>query len=165
VPAAAIAMQTAFKWTVTNYFAVDARGIGFSTFFLPPAKPGAGSFYPGANFDSTGQPLRGESNYRLHVSPNVPVSEFWSATVYNPETSALFLNSTRPTIDSLAKAVQKNADGSVDVYFGQKAPAGHELTWIHAPAGRTFPPWFRFHGPEQAVFDKSWKMADIELVR
>jgi hypothetical protein len=23
-------------------------------------------------------------------------------------------------------------------------------------------PWFRFYGPEKALFDKSWKMPDIE---
>jgi len=43
--------QTGFKWTVASYFDVDSRGIAFSTFFLPPAKLGAGSFYLGANFD------------------------------------------------------------------------------------------------------------------
>jgi len=165
VPVAPLAVKTGFKWTVPSYFDVDSRGIGFSSFFLPPAKLGAGSFYLGANFDGGGQPLRGENNYRLHVSANVPVSQFWAVTIYNSETSALFLDLTRPTLDSLNKEMRKNADGSVDIYFGPKAPAGHESNWIATPAGKSWTPWFRFYGPEKALFDKSWKMPDIEQIK
>jgi hypothetical protein len=126
LPTLPIGLQTGFRWTVANYFDVDSRGIAFSTFFLPPAKLGKGSFYLGANFDCSGQPLRGENTYRLHVPANVPVSQFWAVTIYNSETSALFLNLKRPTLDSLDKEMHKNADGSVDIYFGSKAPAGQE---------------------------------------
>lgn len=105
VPVSAIAPQTGFKWTVANYFDVDSRGLGFASFFLPPAKLGAGSFYLGANFDSSGQPLRGEHTYRLHVPAKVPVSQFWDLTIYNSETLALFLNLTRPTLGSLDKGL------------------------------------------------------------
>jgi hypothetical protein len=165
LPVAPIAMKTGFKWTVANYFDVDARGIGFASFFLPPAKVGAGSFYLGANFDSSGQPFRGDKTYSLHVPPNVPVSQFWALTVYNTETQALFLNSTRPTLDALNKGLRKNADGSVDIYIGPKAPAGREANWIYTPAGKSWFPWFRFYGPEKALFDKSWKMPDIAQVK
>jgi hypothetical protein len=103
--------QTGFQWAVPNYFDVDTRGAAFAGFFLPPAKLGGGSFYLAANFDSSGQPLRGENNYRLHVPANVPVSQFWAVTIYNSETSALFLDLPRPTLDSLDKGLRKNADG------------------------------------------------------
>ena len=165
VPVAPIATQTGFKWTVANYFDVDSRGIGFSSFFLPPAKLGGGTFYLGANFDSSGQTLRGENTYRLRVPVNVPVSQFWALTIYNSETSALFLNLTRPTLDSLDKGVRKNSDGSVDLYLGPKAPAGQESNWIQTPPGKSWFGWFRFYGPEKSLFDKSWKMPDIEKVR
>jgi hypothetical protein len=134
VPVAKIAVETGFKWTVVNYFDVDARGIGFSGFFLPPAKLGSGSFYLGANFDGSGKPLRGENNYRLHVPADVPISQFWSLTVYNSETQALFLNVTRPTVASLDNGLRKNADGSVDIYIGPKALAGQEANWIDTPS-------------------------------
>ncbi len=165
VPVSKIAVETGFKWTVANYFDVDSRGIAFSSFFLPPAKLGSGSFYLGANFDGSGQPLRSENNYRLHVPANVPVSQFWSLTVYNGETQALFLDMARPTLDSLDKAMRKNADGSVDIFIGPKVPAGQESNWIQTPAGKGWFPWFRFYGPEKALFDKSWKMPDIERVQ
>ena len=95
VPVAAIGPHTGFKWAVADYFDVDSRGIGFSSFFLPPAKLGGGSFYLGASFDSSGQPLRGENTYRLRVPAQVPVREFWALTVYSSETAALPLNVTR----------------------------------------------------------------------
>jgi hypothetical protein len=165
LPTLPIGLQTGFRWTVANYFDVDSRGIAFSTFFLPPAKLGKGTFYLGANFDSSGQPLRGENTYRLHVPVNVPVSQFWAVTIYNTETSALFLNLTRPTLDSLDKEMRKNADGSVDIYFGSKAPAGQEPNWIYTPAEKRWFPWFRFYGPLKSLFDNSWKMPDIEIVK
>jgi hypothetical protein len=31
--------------------------------------------------------------------------------------------------------VQRNADGSVDIYFGPKAPAGHEANWVPTDPG------------------------------
>ena len=158
-------LKTGFKWTVANYFDVDSRGIGFSSFFVPPAKLGTGSFYLGANFDASGQPLRGENTYRLHVPANVPVSQFWAVTIYNSETSALFVDLTRPTLDSLDKGMRKNADGSVDIYFGPKAPAGQESNWIYTPAEKSWFPWFRFYGPLKSLFDNSWKMPDIEIVK
>ena len=83
-------------------------------------------------------------------------------TVYSDETSALFLNLTRPTLDSLDKGLHKNANGSVDIYIGSKAPAGQEANWIQTPTDKSWTPWFRFYGPEKPLFDKSWKMPDIE---
>jgi hypothetical protein len=165
VPVSPIAVQTGFKWTVANYFDVDSRGIGFSSFFVPPAKLGSGSFYLGANFDSGGQPLRGENTYRLRVPANVPVSQFWALTVYSSETAALFLNLTRPTLDSLDKGIRKNVDGSVDIYIGPKVPAGQDSNFICTPPGKNWFPWFRFYGPEKALFDKSWAMPDLEMVK
>jgi hypothetical protein len=93
------------------------------------------------------------------------VSQFWAVTFYNSETSALFLNLTRPTLDSLDKRLSKNVDGSVDVYFGPKASVGEGSNWIETPAGTSWFPWFRFYGPEKALFDKSWTMPDIEKVQ
>lgn len=62
------------------------------------------------------------------------------------------------------KAVQKNADGSVDIYVGPKAPVGKEANWIYTRPGKKWYPWFRFYGPQKGIFDKSWKLPDIERV-
>jgi hypothetical protein len=58
----------------------------------------------------------------------------------------------------------KNADGSVDVYLAPTAPAGKESNWVPTSSDGRFEVLFRFYGPENALFDKTWKMADIEEV-
>ena len=164
VPVSPFAQKTGFSWKDANYFDVDSRALAMAGFFLPPAKLGGGSFYLGAYSDSSGQTLSGEHTYHLHVPKDVPVSQFWSVTVYDFERQTLFPN-TRPSLDSLDKTMRKNSDGSVDIYMGPKAPAGQESNWIPTPEGKSWFPWFRFYGPEKALFDKSWKMPDIEKLK
>jgi hypothetical protein len=164
IPMPAIAAKTEFLWEVPNYFDVDARGITLASFFGPVKTLGAGSFYLNTFFDKSGGRLTGANTYRLRVPPNVPASEFWSLTVYDQVTAAFFPNSTRLAVASLDKGIRKNADGSVDVYIGPKAPTGMESNWIYTPPGKNWYPWFRFYGPEKAIFDKSWKLPDIEKV-
>jgi hypothetical protein len=159
-----IGIETQAHWEIPNYFDVDARGIAFSTYFCPPAKTGSGSFYLNTFKDNSGQPLEGGNNYRLHVSAEVPVREFWSVTVYSLETSSFFFNATRLTLGSLDKELRKNTDGSVDLYFGPKPPASQESNWLYTQDGQKWFPWFRFYGPEKPLFDKQWKMPNIERV-
>ena len=118
--------KTEFHWETPNYFNVDSRAVTLSAFFAPTAKLGSGSFYLGTYHDSSGKNLRGENAYRLRVPANGPVFEFWALTVYDRETAALFRNSDRPTLGSLDKGLLKNADGSLDLYVGSKAPDGKE---------------------------------------
>ena len=164
IPTPPITMQTGFKWDMPDYFGVDARAIALFQYFCPTAKLGTGSFYFGSFHDHSGKPLEGGSNYRLHVPANVPVSQFWSITIYRLRTSSFFLDSTRLTLGSLDKELRKNADGSVEIYIGPKPPAGQEANWLYTPAGEKWFPWFRVYGPEKAIMDKSWKLPDIEKI-
>jgi hypothetical protein len=164
VPTPPITVPTGFKWDMPDYFGVDARAIALYQYFCPTAKLGTGSFYFGSFHDHSGKPLEGGNNYRLHVPPKVPVSQFWSITIYSLKTASFFLNSTRLTLGSLDKELRKNADGSVDIYIGPKAPAGQEANWLYTPVGEKWFPWFRVYGPEKAIMDKSWKLPDIERV-
>jgi hypothetical protein len=165
LPSPPITMPTEFKWEMPSYFGVDSRAIALSQYFCPTAKLGTGSFYFGTFHDSSGKALQGGNNYRLHVPANVPVREFWSFTVYSLKTSSFFLNSPRLTLGSLDKGLLKNADGSVDIYIGPKAPRGKESNWLYTPAGQKWFPWFRLYGPEKAVFEKTWKLPDIERIK
>jgi hypothetical protein len=165
VPSPPITMPTGFKWKTQTYFDVDSRAIALSQYFCPTAKLGTGSFYFGTFHDHSGNPLEGGNNYRLHVSADVPVREFWSVTAYSLETSSFFLNSTRLTLGSLDKGLHKNADGTVDVYFGPKSPVGEESNWLYTQPGQKWFPWFRAYGPEKAILDKTWKLPDIEKVK
>lgn len=164
LPGPPIAVKTEFHWETPDYFDVDSRAVLFYALSGPPAKLGSGSFYLGTYHDSSGNNLNGANTYRLRVPANVPVRQFWALTVYSRDTAALFRDSDRPTLGSLDKGLVKNADGSVDLYIGPKAPDGKEANWIYTPAGKMWFPWFRLYGPEKAVFDKIWKLPDIEKI-
>lgn len=64
---------------------------------------------------------------KLHVPVKVPAKIFWSVTVYNLGDRSMIANDQKkPALDSSQK-LQFNPDGSVDLYFGPKAPAGGAL--------------------------------------
>jgi hypothetical protein len=59
------------------------------------------------------------------------------------------------------KDVSSNAPA--DLYFGPVAPAGQQGRWIKTIPGRGWFAYFRIYGPEQPVFDGSWKPGDFEV--
>jgi hypothetical protein len=72
-------------------------------------------------------------------------------------------NQQFPSVSSQDKTVQKNADGSFDVYFGPKAPAGKESNWIQTLPGQTWFTILRLYGPLEPWFNKTWRPGEIEL--
>jgi hypothetical protein len=66
-------------------------------------------------------------------------------------------------VSSLSKP-EVNADGSVDVYFGSKAPKGKENNWVKTDPDEGFFVVFRFNGPLEGYIDKTWVLNDFELV-
>jgi hypothetical protein len=52
----------------------------------------------------------------------------------------------------------------VDVYFGPKAPSGKESNWVPTSANGQFEVLYRFYSPEKPLFDKTWKLPDIEKI-
>ena len=165
VPVPPIGGQSGFTWEAANYFDVDSRGIGFFSFCAPPKKLGAATFYLSTFKDTDGQLLSGDKTYRLRVPPNPPVNQFWAVTVYSLDEAAFIREASRNSIDSYDQKVRKNADGSVDVNFGPTPPAGQESNWISTAPGKGWFPFFRFYGPEKPLFEKTWKLPDIEKVK
>ncbi len=148
-----------------NSYAFDGRAVMYSIAYFSPKTLGTGQFYVLAIHDSAGHPLDGSKTYRLTVPPNTPVRQYWSATVYDGQTHALIKNVSRASCASNGGDVQKNADGSVDVYFAPKSPAGKESNWVPTDPNGKFELLFRFYGPDKALFDKSWKLSDIEQIK
>ena len=58
--------------------------------------------------------------------------------------------------------IQKDETGGVAIYFGPEPPEGFEFNWI--PTGEDFYLLFRFYEPNEAVFDKSFVLPDIERI-
>ena len=127
---------------------------------------GAGSQYAGNALDADGNYLDGAKNYRLRLPPNIPVKTFWSIIPYDTQTRSVLQTDQRDTaLASEMGTVKPNADGSTDVYFGPKAPAGKESNWIQTVPGKQ---WFiilRLYGALDPWFDKTWRPGEIELVK
>ncbi len=127
--------------------------------------PGVGQRYIASYKDSSGRWLNGSNTYRLHVPANPPVKQFWSVTYYDEDTRRMAPTAQgRPDISSRKEGIVKNSDGSIDVYFGPKAPEGHEANWVETNPGKGWFTYFRFYGPTEAFFDKSWALPDFEKV-
>ena len=136
------------------------RSIGCEVVFAV----GAGQFYLISIRDKDGEPFDGGKTYRLSVPPNVPIDQYWSVTAYDRQTHALIRSMPRPSRSSRVPELQRNSDGSIDVYFGPDAPAGKETNWVPTDLNRGFELMFRLYGPRKEFFDKIWKLADVEQV-
>ena len=150
-------------YAAADAYPVDARGLVFSFAFFTPKGP-TGSFYLMDIRDKAGEAFDGGKTYRLTVPANVPARQYWSATVYDRATHTLIRDQKTVSRSSQNPGLQKNADGSVDLYFGPKAPAGNEPNWVPTNPSGQFEVLFRFYGPEKPLFDKTWMLPDIERV-
>jgi hypothetical protein len=68
-----------------------------------------------------------------------------------------------PLVSSQNKGVQANADGSVDIYFGPKAPPGKESNWVQTIPGKAWWTILRLYGPLEPWFKQSWRPDNIVL--
>lgn len=127
--------------------------------------PGVGSAYLGAYKDKNDHWFDGSKTYRLRVPANPPAKNFWSLTVYDTYNRVQLDNPTQTAdISSRKAALKKNADGSVDLYVGPKAPAGWQDNWIETVPGKAWFAYFRFYGPTEGYFQRSYALPDFEEV-
>ncbi|MNQ28031.1 hypothetical protein D3C85_413000 [compost metagenome] len=150
----------------------SSRATGFSYWatFAPkrlgdPGKLPA-SYYLMNFRDKSGTLLKGTGLYRLNVPADTPVNDFWSVIAYDLSTNAfIHTEENRVGLSSYDKnKMIVNPDGSVDIYIGEKAPQGKEKNWIPT-GGKDFWLMMRYYGPQKALFDKKWKMPDVEAVK
>jgi hypothetical protein len=167
-----------WNWVVLNrpdqetehYSQLDERlhytyGAIYTSPNIGSKKPGPGSEYVQTFKDKDGNHLDGAKSYRLHVPPEVPAASFWSVTLYDTATRSMLVNASNDAARSSYDKLKANADGSLDLYFGAKAPTGFEGNWIETVPGKGFYPMFRFYAPKPALFDGSWKLPDVELMK
>jgi hypothetical protein len=131
---------------------------------------GAGSQYLYSHSDSDHNTLDGAETYRLHVPANVPAKDFWSITLYDPISRSMLqgTGSDDVTIDSYEKLIQ-NEDGSFDLYVGpngSKVPAKYRGTPNYSATNpdKGLMVYFRFYGPLEPFFDKTWQLNSFEKI-
>ncbi|KAF2515896.1 DUF1254 domain-containing protein [Flavobacterium zhairuonense] len=153
------------NYTAPNIYPVSERAISYSMAYFSAKHLGTGQFYLMTIKDDKGQEFDGSKLYQLHLPANVPVKLYWSITAYDRETHALIKGMKYFSRASTTPGIQKNSDGSVDIYFGAKAPAGKESNWVPTDPKGKFELLARFYGPEKGFFEKTWKMGDVTEVK
>jgi hypothetical protein len=159
--------QHGFEFVSNDAVEIDKRAAAwfFFTFYPKVLTDRAGTVYLAPIADSNGRPLEAGKTYKLRVPKDVPAREFWSLTMYDRRTWAFVNNPLdRAGLGSFNMEQMKvNADGSVDLYVGPNAPAGLESNWIPTMGKEPYL-WFRLYGPEEAFWDKSFKLLDLDEV-
>ena len=92
---------------------------------------GKGSQYAWGYLDSKGDYLDGGKSYKLNLPGDAPAEKFMSVVVYDSQTrSMLQTDQPYPNKNNKRDKLITNDDGSIDLYFGPKAPKGKEANWV-----------------------------------
>lgn len=143
---------------------IDLRAMSYFYLTYYPKELGPASFYIVALRDADGKQLHAQDTYCLKVPKDTPAKDFWSVIAYSMVTKGFIRGA-----ESVGRSSRQldemtvNDDGSVNVYFAPTAPDGKEANWI--PTGEDFFLMFRLYGPEEAAFDKTWQLGEIEKVK
>jgi hypothetical protein len=154
-------------WDSQGYVNTDRRAaFAYIAIGMSPAMVekhvGAGSQYLMTAHDAEGAFLDGGRSYRLKIPPKIPAKNFWSVVAYDADSRSILRNSQEfPTVSTYT-GPDVNRDGSIDIWFGPRAPTNGSKNWIQTTPGKGWFTMFRFYGPLEPFFDKSWKPGDIE---
>jgi hypothetical protein len=158
------AIETDWSYEYPTHFDYNARGSLYYAIITSVKNYGSATFYLDLAETPDGQWLDGGKNYKLVMPPDVPVRDFWAITTYDLETASYLRDIEPSSIDSTMESVQRNGDGSVDIYFGPAPPNGMESNWLPTDPERRFFLLARFYGPEPEIVNGSFELNDIELI-
>jgi hypothetical protein len=123
------------------------------------------ALYPTSFVDGDDKALSGANRYTLHFEKGLtpPVNAFWSVTMYDPDSFFVENPIHRYAISSWMP-LQRNADGSLDIYIQHDSPgAAKEANWLPAPQGE-FNLTMRLYWPRSekpSILDGSWKLPPV----
>ncbi len=127
---------------------------------------GKGSQYAWGYLNSNGDYLDGGKSYKLNLPGDVPAEKFMSVVLYDSQTRSMLQTGQRfPNKNNKRDKMITNDDGSIDLYFGPKAPKGKEANWIQTVPKKGWFCLLRLYSPTEAWFDKTWRPGEIELVK
>jgi len=123
------------------------------------------AFYPQGLSDKDQNPMdASKNNYVIKFTKEPPVEGFWSVTMYDRETRLLVENSIDRWLINNVSDLQKNKDGSFEVYLQHESPGeDKENNWLPTPDG-PFHVVMRLYHPDQSVIDQTWVLPIIEKV-
>ncbi|MDE2367874.1 MAG: DUF1254 domain-containing protein [Burkholderiales bacterium] len=114
--------------------------------------------------DGDGKALDGATaRYRLKLTTPPPVDAFWSVTLYDARTFALYPNALhRYLISDRTAGLRVDADGAIEIAM-QHEPAS-QGNWLPAPSG----PFFvviRAYGPQPPMLTGQWLPPAIAAIK
>lgn len=132
---------------------------------LPAVNVAQEAVYWTATKDGAKQTLNGAHDYVFHFPAGglPPVDAFWSLSMTDANNHMVSNSINRYSVGDRTGLV-KNADGSIDIYLQNTAPAGHETNWLPAPTGN-FKLWLRAYQPKQAILNGSYKVPAVTEVK
>ncbi|MEV0247649.1 DUF1254 domain-containing protein [Nocardia sp. NPDC050712] len=136
------------------------RAVIYHMAFIGIKRLGIGQFYLVTLRDRDGAILESGRTYRMRVPAGVPVSQYWSVTMYDGADHTLIRGNTKYSVSSQQPGLLVNDDGSVDVYFAPRAIAGFETNTIETGDSQTFELMFRFYGVGPEVMNRQWQLDD-----
>lgn len=156
------AMQTTVHgWSTTMQCGLPGNGIllrAACAKVLPAANFAPEAVYWTTTVDSSGQTLNGQHDYVLHFPAGQlpPNDAFWSLTMADAQNHFVDNPINRYSVGDRSNLVL-NADGAVDIYIQNTAPAGPESNWLPAPAGN-FILWLRVYRPGAAILNSEYQV-------
>ena len=149
-------------WTTMFGSGVPGKSILFraasAQLFPGPVNVPQEAMYWTTGKDGAGHKLDGRHVYMMHFPPGglPPNGAFWSLTMGDAKNRFVANPIHRYSVSDRSGLVP-NADGSVDIYVQNTAPASHESNWLPAPAGK-FILWLRVYIPGAAILDGTYKV-------
>jgi hypothetical protein len=159
------AMQTTVNgWATTLKCGVPGNGFLLRAACakgLPAVNLPEEAVYWTAKVDGAGDTLNGQHDYILHFLPGgLPANDaFWSLTMGDAQSRMVANPIDRYSVGDRSGLVP-NADGSIDIYIQNTAPAGHESNWLPAPSG-DFMLWLRAYQPGATVLSGAYRVPPV----
>lgn len=128
----------------------------------------AEAIYFFAAVDGASQPLGGGARYRLRLPQGgLPADAFWSITLYEFVGNGnhyLYANPLgRYAIGDRTPGLERNADGSLDIWIQPAAPEGRQASnWLPSPPANRFVLNARLYQPWPAALDPGWMPPAVE---
>ena len=152
-------------WTTLFGCGVPGNGMLFravcALIFPGPVNVPQEAMYWTTSKGGAGHRLNGRHDYMMHFPPGglPPNDAFWSLTMGDAKNRFVANPINRYSVSDRSGLVP-NADGSVDIYIQNTAPAGHESNWLPAPAGK-FILWLRVYVPGAVILDGKYKVPPV----
>jgi hypothetical protein len=159
------AMQTTVNgWSTTLTCGEPGNGIllrAACAKVLPAVNVAQEAVYWTTTVDRSGQTLSGQHDYIVHFPAGQlpPNDAFWSLTMADAQNHFVDNPINRYSVGDRSNLVP-NADGSVDIYMQNTAPAGHESNWLPAPTGDVIL-WLRVYLPGASILDGKYNVPPV----